>query len=304
MRVLCSGTGTRPSHDGSLKALRCRSNAVIAGGLLVVASLAESCGGHDVLRTRAPEHLPVGHVTTTSTRTAGAAQTFTNVAVIVGARTADQGNALVLIYSTGGCAGESRSVPTATDTESTSAVTVQVSMAVTRKGPVCADFGLGGFVNLPLHTALGTRRLIDESSGKTIVVFNGDGLLEPTWSPPGYVLRSEGPDGTAPTDRWIRVWGLVPTVNSNGCVPAPQDIVLREGYGLAQFRPPTSIPPPTNYQVSGQVAQVDTSDYGMLFWHPANHPPGWQVGVLTQEKCRGDQPLPIDTLIRFGDGLR
>lgn len=223
---------------------------------------------------------------------------------VIGLRSSAGGRSLVVDVIASPCL---QTHPRARATESATTVTVGITydpVTSAHPGPGCPDVPLFTALTVPLRTALGSRAVSDDITGRTLHAFNGATLLSPTWLPPGYRLSSEAPNG----DGWSRTWTIPTPAYYAGPGTAPcssrtPDILIAQGSGppgVGRFLIPL-------HALIGNVHATlsrTTRSTTILSWFPPQLPAGQTVVVGSTLPCSDRTFLPISTLLRIARGLR
>lgn len=229
-----------------------------------------------------------------------------------GARTSADGRSIVLTL-TGGpefdadvhCTVAYRAVVDETPTD----VRVEVLSASPSSwsGGSCNDMGHFRTVGAELTQPLGGRRLVQVDGERERPVFDGSLLVEPSWLPDGWGLRSERPGYRNPerVTSWQRTWaGRRPPAAGGRCTATEAGIVLTQGSPeLLDQQRSMGDGPARAHDVNGHVATYQVGGQP-----PSAARLSWSDGergfvLETQSGCEGDTLPSEETLLRFARGL-
>lgn len=228
-----------------------------------------------------------------------------------GARTSLDGRSLLIALVGGPEYREGQPCTVAYDAdvdESPSEVRLTMLSASPRaQGEVgCTSEGHFRSVQVTLAEPLGARRLIEVQFDREQPVFDGARLLEPTWLPDGYALRTEGPGYPAPEEvrSWQRIWsGAERPPQDNRCAPGASPISLTQGSAsLVEEYPSNGEEPRRTHDVGGATATYydgGTMGINRLAWTRGEE--GFVLASMPS--CADDTPAAEDTLVRIARGL-
>jgi hypothetical protein len=229
-----------------------------------------------------------------------------------GARTNANGRRLLIVFVGGApydrddpCTVKYRAVAT----ESKRAVHVRIVGSSPPRPSAsfeCNHLGYGRQVIVRLASPFAGRELI--AYGEEQPVFDGATLAQPSWLPDGWVPWSEGPGYPNPQSarNWTRLWGLLrpPPVNDR-CTPSQSYLQLTQGLADRTQDSVSSGVLATTYEVNGVAATYWVKVYNAnleestLTWRER----GQRFVLTSSAGCVGDEPLPVDTMLRFARSL-
>lgn len=232
-----------------------------------------------------------------------------------GARTTDDGLLMTLVGGKPYAAGNPCTVEYSARTEE-SDDEVRVGITATSPAPPPEDADLplactaeGHFrtVAVDLARPLGTRRLVEAQFDRAQPVFDGSTLLEPGELPEGWSQLSEGPGfpRLGALSSWSRTWGPPEPPPTDGhCTPAPAAVTLTQGPpAIAEGPAPNGERTVSTHDVGGveaTYAEAEAANSRRLTWVAG----GLGFVLTSVNRCVGDPPTPVETLVDLARSLR